>query len=415
MQPMIRQAILGAFTRNRSAVQLAGVLAVFFVMIASTLMPQSSLSVLAKAGRRIQPEDGNNCQLTVPANPLSAEGLATPWMLQAGCSMTNPNQQVFVQAVIFDPAAKKLEAYMPLVVDAGMAPAVTPTAPTLPANAVVGIFGGGNDDATTLIGDGAASCVNGADGKIFGQVFFCGTEALFAAVNKAHIHIPALGQSLDGRGCPSVRSFRIVDQDQSDNVQTTYLLTASGQTMQNTAANRAQFPDAAIINNGSDNSLLEVTDKALGCQPWLIPDIGDGGNLVATQATDELQAARYQGTQALIPAGDPMVGPNDLLMLNAYRVSVDQPPVRGLGNASTIDYCNNLLRIAPEWIEGDEALFMNAPSLAAGVNNFDFLQQRLNTTVQLLGCTLPVHQRGNGDNDHHNHDRAGAVKHVAAQ
>lgn len=408
MQQTTRRAISGRFTPRVLAVPSGIALVVFLLTSVLTLMPLSRSTGSAQAASTHP--DANLCQLGVPTDPLSAAGLATPWQLM-GCSMTNPAQQVYVQGVVFDPATSKLSAYSPLVVDAGMSPAVTPTAPTLPAGAVVGIFGGGNDDATTLVGPGAASCVNGADGRIFGQVFFCGTQALFKAVNAAHIHIPALGKSLDGRDCPSVRSFRIVDQDQSDNVQTTYLLTAGGQTAQNTAANRAQFPDATIINNGSDNSLLAVTDHALGCQPWMISDLADPGSVVPTQATDELQAAAYQGTQALIPAGDPMVGPNDLAMVNAYRVSVDQPAVRGLGGASTVAYCTSLLNIAPEWIEGDQALMMNAPSLAAGVNLFDFLQQRLNTTVQLLGCTLPQ-RGGNGDNDHHNHDKAAPARRV---
>src|SRR3954464_1414153 len=44
-----------------------------------------------------------NCKLIVPANPLSAQGLATPYQLVAtnpnkgACNEANPNQAAFVQ------------------------------------------------------------------------------------------------------------------------------------------------------------------------------------------------------------------------------------------------------------------------------------------------------------------------------
>src|SRR6185437_8746806 len=45
-----------------------------------------------------------NCSLTVPANPLSAQGLATPWQLGDGCSMANAGTQgAFVEATILSP------------------------------------------------------------------------------------------------------------------------------------------------------------------------------------------------------------------------------------------------------------------------------------------------------------------------
>src|SRR5882724_8432675 len=36
-----------------------------------------------------------NCTLIVPANPLSAQGLATPWQLSDGCSQANPSEEAF--------------------------------------------------------------------------------------------------------------------------------------------------------------------------------------------------------------------------------------------------------------------------------------------------------------------------------
>src|SRR5215472_9755963 len=45
-----------------------------------------------------------NCSLAVPANPLTAQGLATPWQLGDGCSMANAGTQgAYVEATILSP------------------------------------------------------------------------------------------------------------------------------------------------------------------------------------------------------------------------------------------------------------------------------------------------------------------------
>jgi hypothetical protein len=84
-----------------------------------------------------------NCTLIVPANPLSAEGLATPYQLLAtdatagDCHETDKSQAAFVQAAVLDPATGQVSIYNPLVVDQGATPAMPPVIPTLPANAIV--------------------------------------------------------------------------------------------------------------------------------------------------------------------------------------------------------------------------------------------------------------------------------------
>lgn len=330
------------------------------------------------------------CTLSVPVNPLSSAGLATPWQLGGGCYESNPNQAVFVQAVIFDTATRQLTTYSPLVIDEGTLPAIVPSVLTISTTSVIALFGGGNDDATFLTGSGASSCVNGADGANFGQVFFCNASQFWQNINAAHLSIPSLGIGNDGQPCPTVRSFKIVDQDQSDNVQTTYLVTSSGQTAQNTATNRQLLPGATIVVNPSDNRVLtNFVDPALGCTPWMIPDIADDGNLVPTQATDELQAATYQDNPvALIPSGDPMVGPNVLDMLNAYRQGVDQPQINALGQADTQAYCAHLKDIQPGFLANNQATFTNFPSPvpSIGPNLYAFMQARLTASFQILGC-----------------------------
>ena len=51
-----------------------------------------------------------DCTLIVPPNPLTAQGLATPWQLVATnpnngpCNQANTAQTTFVQGAVFDPA-----------------------------------------------------------------------------------------------------------------------------------------------------------------------------------------------------------------------------------------------------------------------------------------------------------------------
>ena len=99
-----------------------------------------------------------NCTLIVPANPLSAQGLATPYQLTATdpaagpCNEANSAQTAFVQGAIINPATGTISIYDPLVVDAGTQPAVTPTVPTLPAGGVVALWFGYNGNTLTLAG-----------------------------------------------------------------------------------------------------------------------------------------------------------------------------------------------------------------------------------------------------------------------
>ena len=358
-------------------------------MLSLALLPVSGLVARAD-GPVAGPNIATHCRLLIPPDPLSAQGLATPWQLLAPCHENNSSQAVFVQGVIFDPATNSISTYSPLVIDAFTTPAIAPTVPTLPAGSTIAIFGGGNDDVTTLLDKGRV-CVNGADSEPFGQVFFCGAAHFFDVVNAAHVTIPPLGMGVDGTVCPTVRDFRIVDQDQSDNVQTTYLVQPNGTIAQNTAANRLALPMATVIKNPSDNRVLSIAvDGALGCKPWTVPDLADNGNLVPTQATDELQAAMYQADpEAFIPMGDPMVGPNNPDMVNAYRVNVDQPVLSPGHDGSTAVYCHRIKHFAPPWLASNQTLFSAQPSPVPGIGNnlYEFLMIRLQATYSLLNCT----------------------------
>ena len=189
-----------------------------------------------------------NCVLTVPPNALTAQGLATPYTM-TGCNQIDfSDQGCFVEATILDPATGKLSIYNPLVVNQGAVAGVdfiAPVVPTLPANAVVGIWFGSNALTLTLTGS-LDTCVNGDGNSIFGQFAYCNAPAFFTAAETAIsaglLQVPPPGSTTKAatvQACPVTRDFRMVDMDQSDNVDSTYLLINGTVLAQNTAANAA--------------------------------------------------------------------------------------------------------------------------------------------------------------------------------
>jgi hypothetical protein len=352
------------------------------------------------------PADPNtNCSLTVPANPLSARGLATPYLLSATdpakgpCHEANTAQSAFVQATVLDPATGKLAVYDPLVIDRGSKPAAAPVLPKLPAHAVVGIWFGFNANTLTLRGTrgslNAGACVNGLGGSLFTQFAYCNAPAFFRAANTAEragrLVVPPLGTGTDGRPCPTTRDFGLIDQDQSDNVTTDYLATADGRTAQKTTADSAALPGAVSLLNGSDNLLLiAFVDPALGCTPYTAPDLADPGKQATSLGLDEIQAARFQATPiALVPVNDPMAqvdGKASRAKTNLYRAGVDMPRLGGKDNGDPLAYCGNLAGPGAQRINADQKLFAAAASPEDGTNLFDFLTARLTASLTNLNC-----------------------------
>ncbi len=111
-----------------------------------------------QVARRTAATVNMNCTLVVPANPLTAQGLATPYQLTATnpadgpCNEANVNQSAFVQAAVVNPATGQISVYDPLVVDQGTTPAVAPVVPTLPAGGVVGLWFGFNGNTLSFAG-----------------------------------------------------------------------------------------------------------------------------------------------------------------------------------------------------------------------------------------------------------------------
>ena len=357
-----------------------------------------------------------NCTLTVPANPLSAQGLATPWQLTgpggmtpaaSGCTMTNAgNLGAFVQATILNPATGALEVYEPLVITQGTTPAAAPVVPTLPANAIVTIDVGFNGTDLTQVGATPTAlaqgrCVNGLNGSVFGQVSFCnGTQffrAAFRAEAQGRLKVPAAGTStkVAGLACPTTRNFDMVDQDPSDNVTTIYLLNGNGQTAQNNAANTAALPNATKLVNGSDNALLDdFLDPTLGCTTFTAPDLTMAGTPSTSQALDELSAAATNPQpNALVPENDEMVLVNNAFnaqKTDLYRSNVGQAPVSAATGVadSPANFCQNMVNIQTPFLASNQALLATdtSPVAAVGNNLFTFMANRLNMSFTNLNC-----------------------------
>jgi hypothetical protein len=382
-----------------------------------------------------------NCDIIVPAHPLSAQGLATPYQLTgtdgqspaaSGCEMSNAvNLGAFVQATILNPANGQLFVYDPLVVTQGTTPLVPPPVPTLPRHAVVTIDFGFN--GTDLFQVGATpdalqqgNCVNGQPGSVFGQVSFCnGTKffrTAFQLEREGILNVPSEGTSSKivptdgalgtGDDCPVTRNFDMVDQDPSDNVTTEYLLDpATGQTMEDTVANAGNFSNTTLLVNGSDNTLLDLfLDPVLGCTPFEVPTLSNNGRPGSSQALDELLSAKNQPRiVALVPENDEMVlnndGQFDPAKTNLYREAIGQPLINAQNNKTSDPemYCQNIVNIQTPFLAANQNLIATGQPPVAGVgdNLLTFMANRLlmsftDLACQNFGLTNPVSVTLNG-------------------
>jgi hypothetical protein len=248
-----------------------------------------------------------------------------------------------------------------------------------------------------------ANCVAGEDfGGTFSpftQVGACNAVAFWSAANAAvrsgKLRVPRPGTAADGKQCLTTRSFALIDQDQSDNVTAEYLAEPNGQTAQDTSVNRQSMAGPATLFNGSDNGLLDsFVAPALGCSPWQVPNLADGGAPATALPLDELQAARWAGSRggpaALVPLNDPMtLDPNGQFSTdktNTYRSLMDMRPVPAGQSPRT--YCADMERIQGTRLQQDVNLLTQNPGPAPDAANslFTFLAMRLQQSFDNLNC-----------------------------
>jgi hypothetical protein len=313
-----------------------------------------------------------DCTLWVPANPLTARGLATPYQLRSAgqtCDENNQDLAAFVQATIIDPATGNVTVYNPVVKNAGQAlQGTAPPVPSLPAGAVVAIWTGFNGNVLRLVGPGRKGFVQFAQQSYDNSPRFF--RALRSSVSAGTTTVPGLGTSpVDKMPCPSSRDFSIVDQDQSDNNPQTY--------------------PAYGVSNGSDEKTLNYVDKALGCSTWQVPSLSQPGTTSPSGPLQEEQASvSQQAPVALVPGLDPFVlrkGQLDLSLQNLYRKQVGQPVTDN--NNDTKAYCLNLATAGEARLKADEPIEAAVPpNLPIGTNLANVLAARYLATWQNLTC-----------------------------
>lgn len=375
-----------------------------------------------------------DCTLLLPVQPFTKLGLAEPYVLQPPCSMSNASTDAaFVHVTIVDLDSGALSVYNPLVVDAIYANythtlSVQPVQPELPLRYTAAIWFGFNGNNLTLAnkninGPGGiqnANCVNGGGVNRecnFGQYAYCNAPIFYSTLNNMiaqnMINVPELGIAVDGKTCPTVRDWSVVDQTPSDNVPVSYLSinlpNGQPQTIQDTLANREAYPGYSVIDSSSDNDLLNsYISPALGCSSsiWKVRNLAESNSsaanyMVTSVALNEIQAAMYQPLpMARVPSNDTMTFNDapylplgkrmDVEKLNNYRVSVNQVVVMSLDDASTTSYCINLLKYGVPRIYNNRQIFQQISNNVWNSNLYDYLIARLNSTIAELpyglGC-----------------------------
>jgi hypothetical protein len=383
---------------------------IFRISMAGAVRPvMIGLALLVAPVATFAQEVNPNCTLIVPQNPLTAAGLATPYQLEATnpsdgpCHETDKNQTAFVQAAVIDLDNGQISVYNPLVIDMGTTPAAPPVVPALPTHYVVALWFGFNGDNLKLIPASGHNdlqqnhCVQG-----HGQFAYCNAVEFFKRANQfvkdGRLIVPPIGvdTTANHEACPTVRSFFVVDQDQSDNLTTEYLFTPDGKIAQNTATNRAALPGSVVKGNPSDNRLLDVfIDGALGCIPWKVPNLADPGAMVSALPLNELQAKKFQAPPiAQIPLGDPfaldppITGRESLRQVNEYRRGVNQRQVINPDDASTTKYCRKMRAVQPKKLFREKSVYIafRSPDSTVADSLFTFMAQRYVGSYEILKC-----------------------------
>jgi hypothetical protein len=396
--PAVLGLVIGVVLAYQSGTSNSGLTQ---IPLGTYVTPTASETAAALTGQAASMKSNTTCDIIVPANPLSAQGLATPYQLtgpngttpaQSGCEMSNGAKLgAFVQATILDPATGALSVYEPLVITQGTRPD-TPDRklkpPVIPADAVVTLDFGFN--GAHLIQVGAtpttladAHCVSGQAGPAFGQTSFCNGVNFFTAVQQAErkglLKVPSPGTSNaiagsggdlgTGRSCPVISNYEVAGVDPGESVTTTYLLNPlTGQTTQNNSTYLGYVAGATLLHHNSANAVLDqYVDPLLGCTPFEAPDRSNANVPAFSEALDEIAADAYQ-PKAAAPENDKVV--------------------MGEGKSDPATYCQNLVNIQTPFLAANQKLLATgqSPVTATADNLLTFLASDLSSSFTSLGC-----------------------------
>jgi hypothetical protein len=423
--PAVLGLVIGVVLAFQSGTSNAGLTQ---IPLGTYVTPTATNTAAALTAPAAGADSNTTCDIIVPANPLSAQGLATPYQLtgpngmtpaQSGCEMSNGAKLgAFVQATILDPATGALSVYEPLVITQGTkpdTPGMKLDPPMIPADAVVTIDFGFN--GTDLVQVGAtpttladAHCVSGRAGSAFGQASFCNGVNFFNAVQQAErkglLKVPSPGTSNaiagsggdlgTGRSCPVIRNFEVADLDPGESVTTTYLLNPlTGQTAQDNSTYRSYIAGSTLLHGNSANVVLDqYVDPILGCTPFEAPDLSNANVPAPSEALDEIAAGAYQPkAAALMPENDKVVmdgGQPDPAKTNLYREELGQAPISSQSDKTSdpATYCQNLVDIQAPFLAANQKLLATgqSPATATADNLLTFLANDLSASFTSLGC-----------------------------
>jgi hypothetical protein len=417
--PAVLGLVIGVVLAFQSGTSNAGLTQ---IPLGTYVTPAATNTAAALTAPTASMQSNTTCDIIVPANPLSAQGLATPYQLtgphgatpaQSGCEMSNGAKLgAFVQATILDPATGALSVYEPLVITRGTrpdAPGLKLSPPAIPADAIVTIDFGFN--GTNLVQAGAtpttladAHCVSGQAGSAFGPTSFCNGASFFRAVQQAEakgllkVPSPGTSDSIAGpdQSCPVTRDFEVAGLDPGESVTTTYLLNPlTGQTAQNSATSRAYVAGATLLHTNSENAVLDqYVDPILGCTPFEAPDLSNANVPAFSEALDEIAAGAYQPkTAALVPENDKVVtdgGQSDPAKADLYREQLGQPPISSESDQASAPatYCQNLVDIQAPFLAANRKRLATGQSPVTATANdlLTFLANDLSASFTTLGC-----------------------------
>jgi hypothetical protein len=423
--PAVLGLVIGVVLAFQSGTSNAGLTQ---IPLGTYVTPTATNTAAALGAQAASMKSNTTCDIIVPANPLSAQGLATPYQLtgpkgttpaRSGCEMSNGAKLgAFVQATILDPATGALSVYEPLVITQGTrpdTPGLKLNPPVIPADAVVTIDFGFN--GTDLVQVGAtpttladAHCVSGQAGSGFGPTSFCNGGNFFNAVQQAErkglLTVPSPGTSDAivasggdlgaGRSCPVIRNFEVAGLDPGESATTTYLLNPlTGQTAQDNPTYREYIAGATLLHNNSANAVLDqYIDPILGCTPFEAPDLSNANVPTFSEALDEIAAGAYQPkTAALVPENDQVVmegGKSDPAKTDRYREELGQALISSQSDktSSPAMYCQNLVDIQTPFLAANQKSLATgqSPVTVTADSLLTFLANGLSMSFTSLGC-----------------------------
>ena len=227
---------------------------------------------------------GDGCVLTIPDNPLTAIGLATPYILSSNCSVLNMSTTVFSEVIIINTNTREYSIYNPLIVNNISQLENTPVIPILPRKYIIGIWFTSEQPFTLL------TKFNLCENMVNTNFAYCNIGVFYNYVISLNVFIKSI--------CPSIRDYPM-QLLLGNRVMDSYIVNNNSLiTQTNSLSNNISY----IVENTSTNDYIfnNYVNKALNC-PSLIAFNIQTGRQVNSMILNQIQAIQYgSGTSTYI-------------------------------------------------------------------------------------------------------------------